>query len=136
MLKANPHLTPNHVMVYTNGFAFFAVLAGIAYTGELSRAPVSVPWAKLILYGTSSWVGVCCFIGLTRRWGATAAVVATNTRKLLSVALSFVLFPKPLSLGFVLSGAAAIGGVAVHQRGKAARHSTHDNGVDKGRRHE
>lgn len=41
-------------------------------------------------------------------------VVATNCRKLLTVALSFVLFPKPFSASFALSGLAVIAGVAVH----------------------
>jgi len=108
-------------MLYTNGFAFFAVLSGIMYMGELERAPDSLPWMQLVLYGSCSWVGVCCFIGLTRQFGATAAVVATNARKLLSVALSFVLFPKPFSFGFAVSGLACIAGVCVHQKGKTAR---------------
>ena len=30
MLRASPHLTPMHVMLYTNGFAFFAVVLSIA----------------------------------------------------------------------------------------------------------
>ena len=47
-----------------------------------------------MLYGATSWVGVCCFIALTRTWGGTGAVLTANTRKLLSVALSFALFPK------------------------------------------
>ena len=54
-------------------------------------------------------------------WSATAAVVATNARKLLSVALSFALFPKPFSIGFALSGLAAIGGVYLHSRGKSLK---------------
>ena len=121
MLQASPHLTPNHVMLYTNGFAFLAVAAGIAWTDELANAPAKIPWLMLVVYGACSWVGVSCFILLTRRCGATAAVVATNARKLLSVALSFVLFPKPFSIGFALSGVACIAGVAVHQRGKEAK---------------
>ena len=123
MLKAAPHLTPYHVMLYTNGFAFVAVLAGILATDELgsAHAPSAIPWARLMVYGTCSWFGVCCFISLTRQCGATAAVVATNARKLLSVALSFVLFPKPFSIGFALSGVAAMGGVYLHSRGKALK---------------
>ena len=75
-----------HVMTYTNGFALLAVLAGIAVTGEYRHSPAEgLPWFTLFLYGSSSWVGVCCFIGLTRSWGATAAVVATNSRKLLTI---------------------------------------------------
>lgn len=123
MLQGAPHLTPYHVMLYTNGFAFLAVLAGIIATDELGseKAPAQIPWALLVTYGTCSWVGVCCFISLTRQCGATAAVVATNARKLLSVALSFVLFPKPFSMGFAVSGVAAIGGVYIHSRGKALK---------------
>ena len=94
MLKQSPHLTPNHVMMHTNGFAFIAVLLGMFATGEAAVAPWgSLPWFRLFVYGACSWVGVCCFIALTREWGATVAVIATNARKLLTVALSFILFP-------------------------------------------
>lgn len=119
MLRASPHLTPMHVMLYTNGFAFLAVMAGVLATGEHQNAPSSgLPWGTLVLYGACSWVGVCCFVGLTRSWGATAAVVATNSRKLLTIVLSFVLFPKPFKASFAASGAAILGGVLVHAYSK------------------
>ena len=77
MLRAAPHLTPAHVMMHTNGFAFVLVLAGMLATGEASLVPWStLPWMRLIGYGACSWIGVCCFITLTRSWGATAAVRA------------------------------------------------------------
>ena len=121
MLKQSPHLTPNHVMMHTNGFAFIAVLLGMFATGEAAAAPWgSLPWFRLFVYGACSWVGVCCFIALTREWGATVAVIATNARKLLTVALSFILFPKPFSTQFALSGVAVIAGVVVNRIGKGA----------------
>ena len=77
MLRSSPLLTPNHVMMHTNGFAFVAVVAGMIVTGEAAVAPwASLPWFRLCIYGACSWVGVCCFIALTRSWGATAAVRA------------------------------------------------------------
>ena len=119
MLRASPHLTPMHVMLYTNGFAFFAVVAAILSTGEHTLVPpAELPWARLTLYGTCSWVGVCCFIGLTRSWGATAAVVATNSRKLLTIVLSVLLFPKPFKASFAFSGLAIVGGVLLHTYAK------------------
>ena len=122
MLRSAPHLTPMHVMLYTNGFAFIAVALGILATGEHHAAPPSgLPWLQLTIYGACSWVGVCCFIGLTRSWGATAAVVATNARKLLSIVLSFLLFPKPFKASFALSGLAIVGGVLVHTYSKQAK---------------
>ena len=39
MLRGAPHLTPNHVMLYTNGFAFLGVLLGLIASGELSSLP-------------------------------------------------------------------------------------------------
>ena len=83
-------------------------------TGELTAIPSGLPWFTLLMYGCSSWVGVCCFIALTRDWGATAAVIATNTRKVATVVLSFLLFPKPLKPGFLLSGLFVSAGVYLH----------------------
>jgi len=119
MLRASPHLTAEAVMFHTNGFAFLAVLVAMCVTGEAAAAPwAQLPWLRLLLYGTSSWLGVCCFIYLTRTWGATAAVVATNSRKLLTITLSFIFFPKPLSWSFVFSGLAVVGGIMVKTYGR------------------
>lgn len=114
MLQGKPNLTPMHVMLHTNGFAFVAVVLAITATGELEGMPERIPWMRLVLYGTSSWVGVCCFIALTRSWGATAAVVTTNTRKLLTIVLSFIIFPKPVRPAFALSAVAVVAGVSCH----------------------
>ena len=66
---------PAHVMMHTNGFAFVAVVLGMLATGEVDVVPwATLPWVRLVVYGACSWVGVCCFIALTRSWGATAAV--------------------------------------------------------------
>ena len=123
MLRAAPGLTPMHVMAHTNGFAFLVLASFLVARGEWGVAPSSLPWASLLLYGSSAWV--CAFIALTREWGATAAVLATNTRKVATVALSFVLFPKPLSRGFALSGGLVCAGIYLHsysrRRAKAAK---------------
>ena len=34
MLRGAPHLTPSHVMMHTNGFAFLAVVIGMLATGQ------------------------------------------------------------------------------------------------------
>lgn len=132
MLKQAPHLTPMHVMLYTNGFAFVAVAAMLAFSDDrglavaipsAAEALQTLPWGRLMLYGASSWVGVCCFVTLTRSFGATAAVVATNARKLLTVTLSFLLFPKPFTAAYALSGAAVVAGVTLHARARKRSHA-------------
>jgi len=130
-LTGFPHLTAMHVMVYTNGFAFLAVLAGIFAWGEVERLPASLPWVELVLYGGTSWVGVACFMALTRLWGATVAVIATSLRKLLTIVLSFVLFPKPFKASFAVSGAAIIGGVWLHSYGRRCAKASEESGREK-----
>merc|ERR1712087_241276 len=114
LMKSQLHLTPMHVMMHTNGLSFVPVLCAIFLTGEVSQMPDKLPWIQLVLYGASSWVGVCCFIALTRTWGGTGAVLTTNTRKLLSIVFSFVFFPKPWNSGLLLSASTVLAGAAVH----------------------
>jgi adenosine 3'-phospho 5'-phosphosulfate transporter B3 len=123
LVKAEPRLTPMHIMVYTNGLAFVAVAGGILVTGEASIIPEGLPWGRLLMYGGTSWIGVCCFIALARSHGGTGAVVATNSRKLISIILSFWVFPKPLTPTMLLSGVCVCAGVAVHAYRKARGHT-------------
>ena len=52
--------------------------------------------------------------------GSPPRAAATNTRKLLTVALSFVIFPKPLKPAFAPSGASIAFGVYLHHLRKAS----------------
>lgn len=129
LMRADAQLTPMHVMLHTNGMAFFAVASGFVITGEAQRLPVGgAPLLDLYLYGFSSWVGVCCFIALTRTWGGTAAVVTTNSRKLLTIIFSFVFFPKPLGSGLFFSGVTVMSGIALHAYSRASKPKQIDTG--------
>ena len=122
LLRADTQLTPMHAMLHTNGMAFFAVASGFFITGEAQRMPPGgAPILELYLYGFSSWVGVCCFIALTRTWGGTAAVVTTNSRKLLTIIFSFMFFPKPLGSGLFFSGVTVMTGIALHAYSRAPK---------------
>uniref|UniRef100_A0A7S4AZS3 Sugar phosphate transporter domain-containing protein n=1 Tax=Chrysotila carterae TaxID=13221 RepID=A0A7S4AZS3_CHRCT len=114
MMRADRYLTPMHVMLYTNGLAFIPVFCGIFLTGEVNVIPASLPWWKLVCYGGTSWVGVCCFIALTRTWGGTGAVLTTNSRKLLTIIFSFIFFPKPWNPGLLVSAGTILAGVGLH----------------------
>ena len=71
--------------------------------------------------GITSWVGVYCFISLTRAWGGAAAVVTTSVRKILTVALSFMLFPKPFGATSAAAVGVAAAGLGLHAYGKVQR---------------
>lgn len=126
LMRAEPDLSPLMVMVYTNGLAFLGVLGAIVVTGEGHEYLLGsgVPWGSLFLFGATSWIGVMCFVHLTRSRGATAAVVATNTRKLFTIGLSLFFYPQPWSPSILASGAVIIGGIGLHlySRSLRARH--------------
>ncbi len=115
LLRDEPHYTPMHVMVQTNGLGLLAVLAAlVASGGSADVASDSLPWMRLVLYGATSWFGVSCFLALARTFGGTAAVVASNSRKLFSIVLSFLVFPKPCSSMQLVSGLSVLSGVSIH----------------------
>ena len=58
-------------------------------------------------------------------------VVATNARKLLTVALSFILFPKGFSASFALSGLAVVAGVGVHSYSRRVARAATTSAVKK-----
>ena len=54
----------------------------------------------MIVFSLTGCIGEHFVMALIKRWGALIAVVVTSLRKLLTVVLSFVIFPKPLSFIF------------------------------------
>ncbi|KAL1514690.1 hypothetical protein AB1Y20_003778 [Prymnesium parvum] len=121
VMRSWPHLTPMHVMAHTNGFALVVLTPFLFGTIDWSELPRDLPWRTLVLYGSSAWIGICSFIALTRQWGASAAVITTNSRKVATVVVSFIVFPKTLEPSFVLSGCLVIAGIYLHSQGRHKR---------------
>ncbi|CAN0122169.1 unnamed protein product [Ectocarpus sp. 13 AM-2016] len=70
-----------------------------------------------------SHVAISAHMMVLKEYGGVTAVLVGNTRKSMTIALSFVLFPKPFSYRFVLGGALVLGGlvanVMIKERRKA-----------------
>lgn len=109
------------VMMYMSSFAAAEVSLIMLATGELlpavahSRAyPATVP---CIL--ASSLLGYCavsCILMLIQHYGSTSAEVVKSMRKVLQVAVSLLLYPKPLTWKHAVGGAAVICGLSYLQR--------------------
>ena len=57
----------------------------------------------LLIYSVVGFFGISFVMAMIRRFGCVIAVTVTSTRKALSIMLSFVLFPKPLSANYVVA---------------------------------
>ncbi|ETO09868.1 hypothetical protein RFI_27507 [Reticulomyxa filosa] len=122
--------TALELLLYSNFFSgVFAALAGIC-AGEL--APLFVFLATNSLLDILSWftirvlclyVGVAALVIFTQRFGAVAAVTVTTVRKILTVLLSYVLWPtksfaRPHAMGTLMFiGSLMLNGAGVHYKG-------------------
>jgi drug/metabolite transporter (DMT)-like permease len=116
---------PLQLMQRTNTLAFLGTAAAWAATGESTAVAAAATRLEsptrfvllLSLYGATSFTGVVCMLALIERWGSAAGVAAGTLRKVLTVVLSFVAFPKgPPSPTFAISALAVLAAVVLHAR--------------------
>ena len=104
-------------MLFTNLFSSLLAFAVVVLTGELSPAlayclahPAAYP--LFILRAVIIYLGVLCFLLLIQSNGVVVATAVTTVRKILSIALSFVMFPKGWSGWYAVGFLAFCGGLA------------------------
>ena len=96
--------------------AFWALLISI-FSGQLFvgvrcavDAPIVVAW--IVMYSIVGYSGENFVLGMLKRFGALTTVMTTSFRKLMTILLSFVLFPKPFVAGHALGIFLVFGGIA------------------------
>ena len=109
------------VMLYTNLCGFLGIatiwyqtqewiaLAKVtpAFGGAYTLASILIP------YGFCSYFGIAFLLMLIRVWGSAVGVAVTTLRKVVTVVISFIAFPKELTMGFVVSGVMVLASIAV-----------------------
>eukprot|EP00741_Cyanophora_paradoxa_P022009 tig00021432_g21246.t1 len=80
----------------------------VAWSGELAAALRFCSgrpelYALMLVFGFFSYLGTYAVLVLVERFGAVTCVVVTSCRKLLTIVLSFLLFPKALHVGHLLA---------------------------------
>lgn len=125
--KQKMGLSAAALMVNVNAVGFTALLLYMIASGSLSSSvKVAVADPTLLLYLSLVGIGlstaVLAYTRLIRGAGSVAAVAVATLRKVATVLLSYVIFPKPLLPIHVLSGLLVLGGVGmnVYTRQRAA----------------
>lgn len=108
---------------YKIGIGFLLVVC-IA-TGELFNAfafcaehSVTKTYIPMVLFATSGYIGVNFVLALVKEYGALTAVTVTTLRKAVTMVLSFVIFPKPFTIGYVWGGLILLAGLALNTANK------------------
>ena len=94
-------------MLYTNLFAALMSCAWVLVTGEFFPAwkfCAEFPLAYLLFVMRAAVIygGVLCFVLMINTFGVVKATAITTVRKILTIIVSFILFPKPISNRHVL----------------------------------
>jgi len=94
-------------MSYAGGSVLLLVLcvangeltAALGFVNESLGGATGVAAVSLACFSACGYFGVMCVVALTHRFGPLVAALTTTARKALTVGLSFVLFPKPVTPG-------------------------------------
>eukprot|EP00730_Choanoeca_flexa_P018971 TRINITY_DN9252_c0_g1_i2.p1 TRINITY_DN9252_c0_g1~~TRINITY_DN9252_c0_g1_i2.p1 ORF type:complete len:292 (+),score=53.15 TRINITY_DN9252_c0_g1_i2:61-936(+) len=128
------HGTSNTEMIH------FSYMVGSAYlflfcaaTGELqaglayfNSVPVQDSYGLVFVFSLLGYVGLGLVLTLIRRHGALAAVTVTNLRKVFSIIISFLVYPKPFSAQYLFGGVFVAAGVAMQVYSKQQKRRKKD----------
>eukprot|EP01006_Ploeotia_vitrea_P054712 TRINITY_DN67919_c16_g2_i2.p1 TRINITY_DN67919_c16_g2~~TRINITY_DN67919_c16_g2_i2.p1 ORF type:complete len:380 (+),score=180.30 TRINITY_DN67919_c16_g2_i2:866-2005(+) len=96
-------------MVFTNMFAGLAALVVVISLGELGPALKFCAenegmYTVFIFRAFFVYGGVLCFIHLIKAFGVVMATTVTTVRKILTIILSFIIFPKSFNVNYLVGG--------------------------------
>jgi len=104
------------VTLYTNFFTLLAMTVTTTLSGDfvavLKLATSSNELAcYLAVYTLISYAAISTFMMIVKTYGGVTAVLLGTTRKAMSIALSFILFPKAFSWMYIAGAACVLGGL-------------------------
>jgi len=116
----------SEAMAYGNGLGVVVVLVGMQVSGEMSPATeffASSPLALFLLAVRSGtfFLGALALTAMTKEHGTGAATAVGTARKSLTVLMSFLLFPKPMHVNYVLGTVAFLAADYIYLRVSAVR---------------
>lgn len=110
-------LTAAELMVNVNSVGFLGLFVYMLLSGSLFSAVTrATPMlcVYLVTIGTALATAVFCYTKLIREAGSVVAVTVATLRKVATVVLSYIFFPKPLHGIHVLSGLLVLAGIVLN----------------------
>lgn len=110
----------SEVTFFTNLLVLVGMTVILTSTGDM-KAAVSYAMgnrgclAAMTVYVFISHIAITCHMTLVQKFGGIAAVLVGNFRKALTICLSFLLFPKPLSVWYLVGGVCVFGALLAQE---------------------
>jgi adenosine 3'-phospho 5'-phosphosulfate transporter B3 len=102
------------VTYFTNILCLFAMTMSFSATGDLQTAvqyALANPHALtlMVIYTFLAYIAITFHMALVQEFGGITTVLVGNTRKAMTIVLSFLLFPKPYNWMYVAGGVLVFG---------------------------
>lgn len=125
--NSNKQLTAAELMVNTNAVGFIGLLFYTQMAGHLVPAITAfIQHPRLVVYLTFVGMGLGCavlaYTRLIKASGSVVAVAVATLRKVVTMVLSYLVFPKPFSRIHVLSGLLVLAGIFLSTHAKERKH--------------
>jgi len=112
-------VSEDELVFYSNLIGCIILLSITYLVGELGAGfiycyeqPYAYVWMGIIL--STSYIGIRFVLGVMKIHGSFVAMTVTSCRKVVSITLSFILFPKPLTLHFLVASFLVFLGLSLH----------------------
>ena len=102
------------VTYFTNILCLAAMTISFSFTGDLQQAfayAFANPHALMLMtiYTFLAYIAIAFHMALVQEFGGIVTVLVGNTRKAITIVLSFILFPKPMSILYLWGGLLVFG---------------------------
>lgn len=77
------------------------VVSGELWTAIAFCQEYPIAYALFIMRSLVVYLGVLCFVALIKTFGVVVATTVTTIRKILTIIMSFIIFPKPWNVKHV-----------------------------------
>lgn len=122
LFKEHPSMSTSESMMWTKLFGFLGSSIVCLASGSFFQVFYWVVYRhhsrniliRIVGFGIVGVVGENFIMALVKRFGAVATVTTTTVRKGFSLFLSFLLFPKPFNMGYVLGALIMLSGIIMN----------------------
>ena len=104
------------------GLLIFCLFSGDLAAGlAITKPHMAEIMSPVLLFSFTGFYGLSFVLILIRIYGAFVAVTVTNLRKLLTLSMSFFIFPKPFHMQYVWGGLMVVVGIYLAGKKTSAR---------------
>ncbi|KAJ9453596.1 Adenosine 3prime-phospho 5prime-phosphosulfate transporter 2 [Diplonema papillatum] len=118
VLLKKQHQTKEEVVFYTNWLSSILTLLALAFTNTLIPAITFLSQQPMALFyilcqSIAGYLGIVIFLYSISNYGPCTTVIIASTRKMATIALSFVVYRKPCTPLHIVGAVAVLGAVTV-----------------------